>query len=148
MVKGAKCRRQAAQCPNESDLQRAEVNGNTEPDLLRKRKATLGFGLRLIERIACREKVRGYVVAAERRKNEITDLVRGLKRAAHKIAASPDMPRPWQDDISKVHVGPGLKALQPVLFNQFIAELAEAISCLVVAEARSGDHAKPNVGEA
>jgi len=35
-----------------------------------------------------------------------------------------------------------------VLFDQVMAEPAESKSGMVVAEARSGDHAKPNVGEA
>src|SRR4030081_364887 len=134
-------RRGAAERLNEPKLRSDEVNGKTEPHPLRKREATLGLGLHLIERIARREKVRVHVVAAVRRKNEVTGLVRGLKRAAHHIAASPDMPRPWQDDISKVHVGPGLKALQPALFDQVIAEPAESKSGLVVTEAGSGDHA-------
>ena len=58
------------------------------------------------------------------------------------------MSRPGHDEISEVHVGPGLEALQPALFDQVIAELAEAKSGLVVAEARSGEHAEPYIGEA
>ena len=50
--------------------------------------------------------------------------------------------------ISEAHIGPGLEALQPAFFDQFIAEPAESKSGLVVAEVRSGDHAKPYIGEA
>src|ERR1700722_19986131 len=57
------------------------------------------------------------------------------------------MSRPRQDETSETHIGPGLEALQPVPFDQIMAEPAEAVSRLIVAEARSGDHAKPNVGE-
>src|SRR4029077_17823012 len=41
-----------------------------------------------------------------------------------------------------------LEARQAVQFDQIMAEPAESKSGLVVAEPRSGDHAKPNVGEA
>src|ERR1700738_4413837 len=58
------------------------------------------------------------------------------------------MSRPRQDETSEAHIGPGLEALQSVPFEQVMAEPAEAICRLIVAEARSGDHAKPNVGEA
>src|ERR1700687_5156583 len=135
-------RRRAAERPNEPELRRDEVNGKTEPHLLRKREAELGLGLHLIERIARRQKVRVHVVAAERGKNEVTDLVRGLERAAHEGAAGPDMLRPWKDDVAKVHVGPGLEAHQPALFDQVVAEPAESKSGLVIVEARSGEQAK------
>src|ERR1700733_7140552 len=58
------------------------------------------------------------------------------------------MSRPRQDEASEAHIGPGLEARQSVLFDQVMAEPAESKSGTVVAEARSGDHAKPNVGEA
>ncbi len=58
------------------------------------------------------------------------------------------MSRPRQDETSEAHIGPGLEALQSVPFDQVMAEPAEEGSRLIVAEARSGDHAKPNVGEA
>jgi len=71
-----------------------------------------------------------------------------LQRAVQKITPSPDMSRPRQDETSEAHIGPGLEARQSVLFDQVMAEPAESKSGMVVAEARSGDHAKPNVGEA
>src|SRR6266851_1439499 len=58
------------------------------------------------------------------------------------------MSRPRQDETSEAHIGPGLEALQSVPFDQVMAELAEAVCRLIVAKARSGDHAKPNVGKA
>src|ERR1700746_1237322 len=58
------------------------------------------------------------------------------------------MSRPRQDETSEAHIGPGLEAPQSVLFDQVMAEPAESESGLIVAEARSGDHAKSNVGEA
>ena len=79
-------------------------------DLLRKLEAILGFTLHLSERISRREKVRVQVVAAVRRKGEVTDLVRGIERATHQIAASPDMSRPRHDDISERHIGSSLEA--------------------------------------
>ena len=109
----------------------------------RKRETMLGFALRLSERISRREKVRDQVVAAVGRKSEVADPVRGIERATHQIAARPDMSRPRHDEIAEVHIGPGLEALQSTLLDQLIAELAEAKSGLIVAEVRSGDHAKP-----
>jgi hypothetical protein len=58
------------------------------------------------------------------------------------------MSRPRQNETSEAHIGPGLEARQSVLFDQVVAEPAESKSGIVVAEARSGDHAKSNVGEA
>ena len=101
IVKGAEIRRQAAERPDEPELRGDGVNDETEPHLLRKLEAMLGFALHLVERIARREKVRVQVVAAIRRKSEIADLVCGLERATHQIAASPDMSRPWHDESSK-----------------------------------------------
>src|SRR5215210_1575318 len=139
IVKATEIRRRAAERPNEGELRRDLVNAKTELHLLRKRETTLGFALHLIERIARREKVGVQVVAAVRRKSEVTHLVRGLKRATHQIAASPDMHRPWQDDISEVHEGPGQEAIQPALFDQIMAQTTKSKACLVVAEAWSGE---------
>src|SRR5438128_9472193 len=110
IIKVTEIRGQSAERPNEPELCGDEIHGKTEPHLLRKRETTLGFALHLIERIARREKVRVQVGAAVRRKSEVTDLVRRLERATHQIAASPDVFRPRQDDISKVHIGSGLEA--------------------------------------
>ena len=118
------------------------VNDKPEPRLLREREAMLGFAFRLGKRIARREKVRVQFVAAIGRVSEIADLVCRLERAAHQIAARPDMSRPGQNDIAEVHIGPGLEARQSAFFNQVIAEPTEAISGLIVAEARAGDHAE------
>ena len=87
----------------------------------------LGFAFRLGERIARREKVRVQLVAAVGGVSEVADLVRRLERAAHQIAASPDMSRPGQNAIAKVHIGPGLETRQSAFFDQVIAELTEAI---------------------
>src|SRR6202795_71963 len=97
---------------------------------------------------SCGEKIRGQVAAAVGRAIEVAHLVRRLQRAVQKITPSPDMSRPRQDETSEAHIGPGLEARQSVLFDQVMAEPAESKSGMVVAEARSGDHAKPNVGEA
>ncbi len=50
--------------------------------------------------------------------------------------------------VAEDQIGPGLEALQPALFDQIIAELAEAKSGLVVAEVRPSDHAQHCIGEA
>src|SRR5882724_1345448 len=141
VVEGAECRRQAAQRPDQPELGGDAVNDKPEPHLLREREALLGFAFRLGKRIARREKVRVQLVAAVGGVREVADLVCRLERAAHQIAASPDMPRPGHNAISKLHIGPGLETRQSASFDQVVAELTEAIyGGPIVAEARTGDH--------
>src|SRR5437660_979816 len=102
----------------------------------------LGFAFHLGKRIAGREKVRVQFVAAVGRVSEVADLVCRLERAAHQIAASPDMFRPGQNDIAKVHIDPGLETRQSASFDQVIAEPTEAVCRLVVTEASARDNAK------
>src|SRR6266540_1630162 len=144
IVKGAEFRRQATEGPDKPELRGDDVNDETEPSLLRKLEAILGFTLRLNRRISHGEKVRVQVDWTISRKREVTDFVRGIEGATNQIAASPDMFRPWHDDIAETHIGTGLEALQSAFFDQFIAEPTELKSGLVVAEARSGDDAKRN----
>src|SRR5439155_20832650 len=106
------------------------------------------FTLGLARRICRGGKVRGQVDWRISRKREVTDFVRGIEGATNQIAASPDMFRPWHGAIAETHIGTGLGALQSAFFDQFIAEPTELKSGLVVAEARSGDDAKPYIGEA
>ena len=47
------------------------------------------------------------------------------KARRKRIAASPDMSRPRQDEFRSSSIRPGLKARQPALFHQVIAELTE-----------------------
>src|SRR5882724_1373028 len=148
IVEGAECRRQATERPDQPALRGDDVNDETEPSLLRKLEAILGFTLHLNERISRREKVRVQVVAAISRKGEVADFVRGIESATHQIAASLDMSCPWHDDISERHIGTGLEARQSAFFDQFIAEPTKSKAVLVVAETRSGDDAKPDIGEA
>src|SRR5882762_6494745 len=141
VVEGAECRRQAAQRPDQPELGGDGVNDKPEPHLLREREALLGFAFRLGKRIARREKVRVQLVAAVGGVSEIAILDCRLERAAHQIAARPDMSRPGHNAISKLHVGPGLETRQSASFDQVIAELTEAIyGGPIVAEARTGDH--------
>ena len=118
IVKAAELRRQAAERPDQPELRGDDIDDQTEPGLLRERQAMLGFTLHLNERISRREKVRVQLVAAIRGKGEVTDLVRGIERATHQIAAGPDMSRPRHDDSSEGHIGTGLEARQPTLFDQ------------------------------
>jgi len=68
VVKGAEFRRQATEGPDKPKLCGDEVNDVTEPGLLGKLEAILGFTLHLNQRISSRQKVRVQVVAAVRRK--------------------------------------------------------------------------------
>src|SRR5260370_35628590 len=105
IVKGAECRRQAAQGSDKPELCCNNVNDVTNPGLLRKLEAILGLALHLHERIARREKVRIQVDAAVRRKGRVTDLVGRLKRATHQVAPSPDMFRPGPRVTCDIHTG-------------------------------------------
>ena len=58
IVEGAEFRRQATEGPDKPELRGDDVNDETEPHLLRKLEAILGFTLHLNERISRREKVR------------------------------------------------------------------------------------------
>src|SRR5882724_5474143 len=147
IVEGAEFRRQATEGPVKPELRGDDVNHETEPGLLRKLEAVLGFTLYLNERIPRREKVRVQVVAAKSRKGQVTDLVRGIEGATHQIAASTDMFRPWHDNISERHIRTGLVARQSALFNQLTAEPAEPEPGLIVAEARSSYDAKPYIAK-
>src|ERR1700694_4866977 len=148
VVEAAECRRQAAQRPDQPELGGDAVNDKPEPRLLREREAMLGFAFHLGKRIARREKVRVQFVAAVCGVSEVADLVCRLERAAQQIAASPDMFRPGQNDIAKVHIDPGLETRQSASFDQIIAELTEAVCRLVVAEAGARDYAKERIGGA
>jgi hypothetical protein len=148
MVKAAEFRRQAAEGLDKPELRGDEVNDETKPSLLRKLEAFLGFTLHLRERISRGEEVRVQVSAAVRRISEVADLVRGLERPAYQVTAGPDMFRPWHDETSENHIGPCLEAFQTAFFSQFITELTEAKSGLVVAEVRAGYHAKHYIGDA
>src|SRR5258705_8857996 len=148
IIEGSKFRRQSAKSADQPELTGSDVNDKPEPRFLRKRERILGFALHINERVPCREKIRGQVPAAVGRAIEVAHLVRRLQRAVQKITPSPDMSRPRQDETSEAHIGPGLEALQSVPFDQVIAELAEAVCRLIVAQARSADHTNPNVGKA
>src|ERR1700731_1441656 len=147
IVEGAECRRQAAQRPDQPELGDDAVNDKPEPRLLREREAMLGFAFHLGKRIAGREKVRVQLVAAVGGVSEVADLVCRLERAAHQLAARPDMFRPGQNDIAKIRIGPGLETRQSA-FDQVTAEPAEAVCLLIVAEAGARDNAKERVGGA
>src|SRR5215470_8779059 len=142
IIQGAERPRQSPERPDQPELGGDDVNDKPGPHLLHKRDTILDFALRLGKRGARREQVYIPLVAAIDRAREIADLVGGLERAAYQLVASPDMSRPWQDVISQGHIGHDLEAPQSPLFDQVVAELAEAHSGLVVAEMQASDHAK------
>src|SRR5258707_6402618 len=148
IVKGAEFRGQATEATDKPELRGDCVNDQIKPSLLREFEAILDFTLDLRERISRGEKVPVQVVAAVRRKSEVADLVRSLERPAQQVTASPNMFRPWHDLTSETRIDPVLEPLQTAFFDQFITELAEAKSGLVVAKVRSGYHAKPYISDA
>src|SRR6202011_2308116 len=148
IVEGAEFRRQTAQRLDQPELGGDGVNDKPEPRLLREREAVQRFAFHLGKRIARREKVRVQFVAAVGGVSEVADLGCRLERAAHQIAASPNMSRPGQDDIAKVHIDPGPETRQSASFDQVIAELTKTVRHLVVAEAGARDNAKERIGGA
>src|SRR5215472_3439028 len=149
IIKGAKCRRQSAQRPDQLELGGTDVNDKPEPRLLPKRESLLGFVLHVNEGLARRQQDRVQARAAIRRTREVAGLVRRLERATQQITARPDMLCPRHDLICEAEIGPGLEPLQPAFFDQIIAELAEAKSDLVLTEMRAGDNAtQPDIGAA
>src|SRR5215467_7306354 len=148
IVKGAKLRGQAAQCPDKSDLRTDVINDETKPKIWRKRETFLGFTLHFNERISRREKIRDQMVTAIGRKGKVADFVRGIEGPTHQVAAGLNMPRPGYDHISEAQVRSSLETLQPAFFDQVIAKLAETEACLVIVEPRSRYHGKPYIGEA
>src|ERR1700686_4639786 len=142
IVKRAECGCQAAQRPDQPELGGDGVNDKPETRVAREREAALGFAFHLGKRIARRKKVRVQFVAAIGGVSEVADLGCRLERPAHQFAASPDMFRPGQNDIAKVHIGPGLETRQSAPFDQVIAEPTEAVCRPIIAEAGARDNAK------
>src|ERR1700730_17661677 len=101
IVEGAKRRRQSPESPDQPELCGHSVNDGPAPALRRKGQPILGLTLRIIERVARREKVGGQLPAAKRRVSDVANLVCCLERAVHQLSASPDLFRPGQNDISK-----------------------------------------------
>jgi len=148
IIERAEFRGQPTKGSDKSELHREVVNDETEPNLLGKREGILGFALYLSELISRRKKVFDQMIAAVRRKGNVSDLVRGIEGATHQIAAGLDMFRPWHDDISEGHIGSSLKTLQSAFFDQVIAKPTEAKSVLVVTETRPGYDGEPYISEA
>src|ERR1700722_15264298 len=94
IVKRAEYGRQAAEGANQPELGRDDVVDETKPRFLCKVEAILCFVLHIAERVSGRDKIRVQIVAAIRRKSEVTNFVRGIEGTTHQIATSPDMPRP------------------------------------------------------
>ena len=129
-------------------LRADDVNDIAESSLSGKFKAILGYTLCLNQRISGRKKIRVEVVEAVRCNGEVAHSNRGIKRSPRQLTASPEMFRPWHDELSEPQIGSGLEALQAAVFNQFIAELAETKSSLVVAEVGSRYCTKPHISDA
>src|ERR1700747_2432912 len=144
----AEFRRQATQAPNKPEPSGDDVSDDAEPSLPGKLQALLVLALDLGERISRGEQICIQGVAAVRCNCEVTDLARGFKCATHQIAAGLDMLRPRHDELSKPQIGPGLEALQPPLFDQFVTEATESKPRLVIPELRAGYHAKPYTSDA
>ena len=108
IVEAAEFRRQAAQRPNQRELRGDDVNDEAEPRLLGEREAMLGFALAPRQRLAGARRFEFRFIARVGGISEVADPVRRLERAAHQIAACPDMFRPADDVNREVKIGPGL----------------------------------------
>src|SRR5262249_22513512 len=88
------------------------------------------------------------MVAGNTRGGNVTNFVCSVEAATHHVAASPDMPRPRQDDVAERIVGPSPKTLQSAFFDQIIPELTKTESGVIVTEARSRYNGEPYIGVA
>src|SRR5215469_8676300 len=148
IIERSKFRSQSAKRPDESELGRDLVDDETEPNLLREPEVILSFTLHINQLISCGQHVLNQVVAAIGCKGDVPHFTCGMECPANEIAAGPYVLRPWQDDISKRHIRPGLKTLQSTVFDQIITELTETESGLIVAETRSSYDGEPDITEA
>src|SRR6266702_8292863 len=149
IIEAAEFRGQAAERPNECKLRRDDVNDNPEPNPPQKRERILGFTLHLRKLFPRREKIRDQEVTAISRPSKVTHFVRSIKSATYEVATGPDMSLPGQDDISEQRIDTRAEALQSALLDQIMAELTKSQYCAaVVAEKRTGNHGKPQIGNA
>ena len=148
VVERTESRGQAAQHPDQPELRGDDVNDEGEPRRLREPEAVLGFALGVGQRVARRKEVHVQARAAEGGERDVAAAVRGIEGAAQDVTTAAEMPGPGHDQVTVVQVGPRLGVLQAAPFDQFHAEIAESPSGLMVAEARAGDGAEHDVGDA
>ena len=138
----------ACQTPESSD--KTQLSGDdvdAEPVMhpLDKLEAILSLTLCLNQWIPRRKKVCVQIVEAVRLDGDVADLVRRFERPAHQLTASPDVLRPWHDKLREPEIGRSLEPVQATFRDQFIAELTESKSGLVIAKVRSGYPAEPYI---
>src|SRR3954468_8364745 len=97
----------------------------------------LRLTLRVCKRIARSKEIRIQSRTTEARERDLAAVVRGLERAAKRIAGVPMMLGPGQDEVAVVQIGPRPKAGQATPFCQLEADIAEANPRLIVAEQRA-----------
>src|SRR6266849_3482120 len=149
IIEAAELRGQAAERPNECELRRDDVNDNAEAYLPQKRERILGSTLHLHKLFPRREKITEKLATAISRPGKVTHFVSSVKGATYEVATGPDMSRPGHDDISENRIRTRAEALQSTLLDQVIAELTKSQCCAaVVAEKRTGNHCKPQIGNA
>src|SRR6266849_7585116 len=148
IIEAAEFRGQAAERPNERKLRREDVNDKAEAYFPRKRERILGFTLHLRKLFPRSEKITDKEATASR-PGKVTYFVRDIKGATYEVATGPDMSRPGHDDVSENRIHTRAEALQSALLDQVIAELTKSHCCAaVVAEKRTGNHGKPQIGNA
>src|SRR5262244_1406521 len=77
---------------------------------------------------------------------EIADFVRSSEAAAVELSSCLNVFCPRNDKRSKRHISAGLIAKQSTFFHQVVTKLAEPETSRVVSEARSSEHAQPDIG--
>ncbi len=145
VVEGTEFPRQPAQRPDKPEVGGDDGNGEPELDLLRECKTLFGFALHLAERNAHGEKVVVEIETDASREGGIAVLVCDLESTAQQIAPRPHVFSIRQKMSAEEHIYPGLQARQPTSFDQFIADLAEAKTGMVVVESLAGDQTKPHI---
>src|SRR5262245_12694946 len=111
VIEHTEFRRQATQCPDESELRGDAIDDETEPDVRRELETRLRFTLHLGQRVSRREKICVQGVAAVCSIREITDPVRGVETSTLELSRCLDVSRPMRDKSPKRHIGAGLIAM-------------------------------------
>src|SRR6266568_9273824 len=148
IVERDEIRRYPPQRPDEHQLSGEDVGDETELHLSCKGQRALGFPLHVAERLAIGEQQRDETVAGIGCISEVAGLLGDVEGASHQLDPAPQMPRPGIDEVPEAHVSLRLEAKKITLLHEIEGELAEAEPGLVVAEARTEDHAEPQVAEA
>src|SRR5579871_1075183 len=147
LAKAAKLCCLASKHPDQAELGSDHIGDEAEMRLLCKLERGFSFALDHSKRLAASEKMRDQCAARNAGKAQVTCFLRCPKRGSHQWNSRAHVACPG-DDVREPQVDSRLEAEQPTVLNQVDTELAEAESRPIVAEPRSQEHSKPDIGKA